>query len=43
VDSTESYRASYYNSSEERTATAAALDEHRDRALRVLTGILSAG
>lgn len=59
-DSTESYRAMYYNSPEERSATVeahdeildavrrkatdevvAALDEHRGRALRVLSEILS--
>ena len=59
-DSTESYRAMYYNSPEERSATVAAhdeildavrrkatdevvaaLDEHRGRALRVLSRILS--
>lgn len=59
-DSTESYRAMYYNSPEERSATVAAhdeildavrrrstdevvaaLDEHRGRALRVLSKILS--
>ncbi|HJT94812.1 MAG TPA: GntR family transcriptional regulator [Mycobacterium sp.] len=61
-DSTESYRAMYYNSPEERSATVeahdeildavrrkatdevvAALDEHRGRALRVLSKILSTG
>ncbi|HEX6355741.1 GntR family transcriptional regulator [Actinophytocola sp.] len=60
-DSTEAYRAMYYNSPEERSRTihahdeildavrrkavdevVAGLDEHRERALRVLTGILSA-
>lgn len=60
-DSTEAYRAMYYNSPQERSATVeahdeildavrrkaadelvAALDEHRGRALRVLTRILSA-
>ncbi|GLY65006.1 GntR family transcriptional regulator [Amycolatopsis taiwanensis] len=60
-DSTEAYRAMYYNSPEERSKTVdehdeildavrrraadevvARLDEHRNRALRVLTGILSA-
>jgi DNA-binding GntR family transcriptional regulator len=60
-DSTEAYRAMYYNSPEERMTTVAAhdeildairrrsadevvaaLDEHRERALRVLTRILSA-
>ncbi|KAA9159351.1 GntR family transcriptional regulator [Amycolatopsis acidicola] len=60
-DSTEAYRAMYYNSPEERATTVAAhddildavrrkaidevvtaLDEHRTRALKVLTGILSA-
>lgn len=59
-DSTEAYRARYYNSPEERATTVAAheeildgvrrrateevvaaLDEHRERALRVLTRILS--
>lgn len=59
-DSTESYRAMYYNSSTERRATVKAhdrilaavrrgdvpvvvaeLDEHRDRALQVLTGLLT--
>lgn len=59
-DSTEAYRAMYYNSPEERATTVAAhddildavrrkaidevvaaLDEHRTRALDVLTGILS--
>jgi DNA-binding GntR family transcriptional regulator len=59
-DSTEAYRAMYYNSPEERSATiaahdeildavrrnaadevVAALDEHRGRALRVLSKILS--
>ena len=59
-DSTEAYRAMYYNSAEERATTVhahddildalrrkdidevvAKLDEHRERALRVLTGILS--
>ena len=59
-DSTESYRAMYYNSPEERLATVAAhdeildairrrvadeviaaLDEHRGRALRVLSKVLS--
>ncbi|CDO86165.1 GntR family transcriptional regulator [Mycobacterium triplex] len=58
-DSTESYRAMYYNSAEERSATVAAhdeildavrrksvdevvaaLDDHRGRTLRVLSGIL---
>lgn len=61
-DSTESYRAMYYNSPEERLATVAAhdeildavrrrvadeviaaLDEHRGRALRVLSKVLSSG
>ena len=61
-DSTESYRAMYYNSPEERSVTVvahseileavrrkaadevvAALDEHRGRALRVLSNILSSG
>lgn len=61
-DSTEAYRALYYNSPEERATTVAAhdeildavrrknadevvaaLDEHRARALRVLSRILSAG
>ena len=61
-DSTESYRAMYYNSPQERSATVAAhdeildairrkatdevvaaLDEHRERALRVLGDILSGG
>lgn len=60
-DSTEAYRAMYYNSPEERSKTVdqhdeildavrrraadevvARLDEHRDRALHVLSGILSA-
>jgi DNA-binding GntR family transcriptional regulator len=60
-DSTESYRALYYNSPAERAATieahdeilsavrrkatdevVSALDEHRGRALRVLSKILSA-
>ncbi|TNC29492.1 GntR family transcriptional regulator [Amycolatopsis alkalitolerans] len=59
-DSTEAYRAMYYNSPEEREETIGAhdkildavrrkaveeviaeLDEHRDRALKVLTGILA--
>lgn len=61
-DSTEAYRAMYYNSAEERETTVKAhaeildavrrravdevvarLDDHRDRALQVLTAILSAG
>ncbi|MBU3063174.1 GntR family transcriptional regulator [Nocardia sp. NEAU-G5] len=61
-DSTEAYRAMYYNSPQERAATVEAhdeildalrrravdevvtgLDEHRDRALRVLTDLLAEG